>query len=158
LNIYSKKQRWKFALATVAAIIVFVSLWYTNILVSQVAEEEKSKVRSWAKAIQRKAELVNYTQELFKKISAEERKKVEIWAEANRGVTSAPDEALEIYTKILFNNNTIPMILTDQDGVIITHSNLDSSKAQNPRFIRKRLNEMKQKHPPVFLLLHQDWF
>ncbi len=149
MNIYSKKQRWKFALAIVAAIIVFVSLWYTNVLVGQIAEEEKTKVKSWAEAISRKAELVSYTQILFEKISEEERKKVEIWAEANRGVVNAPDEALDIYTKILFSNTTIPMILTDENGVIITYSNLDSAKSKESTFIRKRLNEMQNKHEPV---------
>ncbi|MEQ8907832.1 MAG: HAMP domain-containing sensor histidine kinase [Vicingaceae bacterium] len=156
MNIYSKKQRWKFALAIVAAIIVFVSLWYTNILVGQIANEEKNKVKSWAEAIQRKAELVSYTQDLFKKISAEERKKAEIWAEANRGVTSAPDEALEIYTKILFNNNTIPIILTDESGVILLHSNLDSTKTNQPNFIRKRLAEMKKKNEAVRINYYGD--
>jgi K+-sensing histidine kinase KdpD len=156
LNIYSKKQRWKFALAIVAASIVFISLWYTNILVGQIAEQEKAKVRSWAEAIQRRAELVNYTQELFEKISKEERKKAEIWAEANRGVVNAPDETLEIYTKILFNNSTIPMVLTDQNGEIISHSNLDSAKSQDPAFVRKRLNEMKAKHKPVRINFYGD--
>ena len=75
MNIYSKKQRWKFILAAIAAIIVFVSLWYTNVLVSQIADEEQNKAKSWAEAIQRKAELVNYTGELFQKIKEEETKK-----------------------------------------------------------------------------------
>ena len=78
MNIYSKKQRWKLILAAFAAIIVFVSLWYTNVLVGQIAKEGQMKARSWAKAIQRKAELVNYTQELFEKIREEETKRVKI--------------------------------------------------------------------------------
>jgi signal transduction histidine kinase len=149
LNIYSKKQRWKFALALVAAIIVFVSLWYTNILVSQIAEEEKNKAKSWAEAIQRKAELVNYTQDLFEKISEEERKKVEIWAEANRGVVTAPDDGLDIYTKILFSNTTIPTIITNEEGQIITQSNLDPERIKDSVFLKRKLSEMKAKHKPV---------
>jgi len=53
LNIYSKKQRWKLFLAVIAGLIVFVSLWYTNGLVRQIAKEEKNKAKSWALAIQR---------------------------------------------------------------------------------------------------------
>jgi len=105
LNIYSKKQRWKFVLAAIAAIIVFVSLWYTNILVGQIAEEEKNKAKSWAEAIQRKAELVSYTQELFEKIEAEETKKVKIWAMATEeagkpGLNLDPTLALKLLKAI----------------------------------------------------------
>jgi len=160
LNIYSKKQRWKFALAAIAAIIVFVSLWYTQILVGQIAEEEKHKAKSWAEAIQRKAELVNYTQELFEKISEEERKKVEIWAEANRRVATSPaDEDPTFYTQIIFSNTTIPMIITQNRGVIdkttIT-KNLDSTKAADTTFLKKRLAEMQRKNKVIGLNYFAD--
>ena len=149
MSIYSKKQRWKLALAAVAALIVFISLWYTSMLVGEIAEEERAKAKSWAEAIQRKAELVSYTQDLFEKISVEERKKVEIWAEANRGVVNAPDDGLEIYTKILFSNTTIPMILTNSDGKITRHRNLDNSKADDSLYLKRRFLEMKEANEPV---------
>ena len=150
MNIYSKKQRWKFALATIAAIIVFVSLWYTSILVGKIAEEEKNKATSWAEAIQKKAELVNYTQDLYKKITEEERKRVEIWAEANRRVALVDiNEDPSFYTKIMFNNSTIPMILTDGAGTIITHSNLDSTKLSDSLYLRQALSKMKQENKVV---------
>jgi hypothetical protein len=65
LNIYSQKQRWKLFLAALAMLIVIASLWYTNILVKKIADEERVKVQLWAEAIQNKAKLVNYTSELF---------------------------------------------------------------------------------------------
>lgn len=149
MNIYSKKQRWKFALAIVAAIIVFVSLWYTNVLVREIADEEKNKAKAWAEAIQRKAELVSYTQDLFEKLSEEERKKVEIWAEATGSVINAPDENLELYTKIINSNSTIPIILKNDNNKIITHRNLDEEKAKDTAYILKRLEIMKAKNDPV---------
>jgi nitrogen-specific signal transduction histidine kinase len=157
LNIYSKKQRWKFALATIAAVIVFLSLWYTNILVSQIAEEEKSKAKSWAEAIQRKAELVNYTQELFKIISEEERKRAEIWAEANRRVAAAPiDEDPGFYTKILFSNKTIPMILTDEKDKIITFANLDPEKSKDSLYLRTQLKKMRDLNGAVRIEYYEN--
>ncbi len=159
MNIYSKKQRWKFILATIAAIIVFLSLWYTNILVSQIAEEEKSKAQSWAEAIQRKAELVNYTQELFETISEEERKRAEIWAEANRRVALAPiDEDPAFYTKILWYNTTIPMILTDESGKIITSANLDSELSKDSIFLQEQLEKMEELNGQVKINYYEDQF
>tara|TARA_B100001063_G_scaffold185460_1_gene175263 strand:+ start:34959 stop:36467 length:1509 start_codon:yes stop_codon:yes gene_type:complete len=150
LNIYSKKQRWKFALAIVAAIIVFVSLWYTNVLVREIADEEKNKAKAWAEAIQRKAELVSYTQDLFEKLSEEERKKVEIWAEASRSVINAPDDNLELYTKILTGNTTIPIIRTDDKDNIKSYRNLEEEKVKQAVLV-KRLNQMKSKNKPVVI-------
>ncbi|MBK7183337.1 MAG: hypothetical protein IPH89_10580 [Bacteroidetes bacterium] len=84
MSIYSKKQQWKLGLFSTAVIIVSASLWYTNTLVNKIAQEERTKVKLWADAIQKKANLVQYTNELFDKIKVEERKKVELWAEATR--------------------------------------------------------------------------
>ena len=52
LNIYSKKQRWKLFLVIAALIIGVLSLWYTNILVKKLSEEERKKVELWAKGQQ----------------------------------------------------------------------------------------------------------
>src|SRR5437868_3852587 len=88
MNIYSKKQRWKWVLFILALIIIFTSLWYTNSLVKRIAEDEKAKVKLWAKAVQKKAKLLKFTNELFTKMKFEERKKVELYAEATRQLTS----------------------------------------------------------------------
>lgn len=157
MNLYSKKQRWKFALALMAAIIVIASLWYTNILVDEIANEERSKVKSWAEAIQRKAELVNYTQDLFEKISQEERKKVEIWAEANSKVASiSVDEDPSFYTKILWSNKTIPMILTNEKGKITNVKNLDESKSSDSSYLREQLQLMKKANDAIVINYFED--
>jgi hypothetical protein len=82
LNIYSKKKRWKWFLFATAIIIIVVSLWYTNILVRKFAEDERTNIKIWADAIQRKAKLVNYTDNFFEQIKVEEQKRAEIFAEA----------------------------------------------------------------------------
>lgn len=157
MNIYSKKQQWKFALAIVATIIVLVSLWYTNVLVRQIAKGEKEQVESWAIAIQKKAQLVNYTKEFFNLIAEEERKRVEIWAEANRRVAIAPlNEDPAFYTQILFSNTTIPMILTTEEGEIISSANLDPTLAENEAYLKARLEEMKKKKQVVEINYYED--
>jgi two-component system, sporulation sensor kinase D len=61
VNIYSRKQLWKILLFVVAMVIVVISLWYTNLLVKKISDEERSKVALWAEAISRKANLVRFT-------------------------------------------------------------------------------------------------
>ncbi len=116
MDIYSKKRRWKWILFISALIIVGISLWYTNTLVKKIATDERNKVKMWAEAIQRKANLVNYTDEFFKKIQQEERKKVELWAEAYKKLMNPElNEDLTLYLKIISENNNIPVVVTDKD-------------------------------------------
>jgi len=50
MDIYSKKQKWKFTLLGFAIIIGISSLLVTNILVSQLKNEERKKIELWAQA------------------------------------------------------------------------------------------------------------
>lgn len=158
MNIYSKKQRWKLILAAIAAVIVFVSLWYTNVLVGQIAEEEKNKATSWAEAIQRKAELVSYTQILFNKIEEEEKKRVKIWALATEEA-GKPDLDLDasLPFEIITSNKTIPIILTAIDGRVTSTTNLDPEKEKDSVYIQEQLDFMKQKNRPIEINYFADF-
>ena len=68
MSIYSQKNRWKILLALLAILIVIASLWYTNRLVKKISNDERSKLELWAKAIQKKANLVRITSFLFEEI------------------------------------------------------------------------------------------
>jgi hypothetical protein len=127
MNIYTQKQNWKIALGAAAIVIVIASLAYTNYLIKQIANDERSKIKIWAGAIQKKARLVKYTNELFDKIKSEERKRVEIWAEASKMLTISESSAdLNFYLNVLDNNTTIPVILADDKGNITSWKNIDS--------------------------------
>ena len=120
MNIYYQKQRWKLFLLLGALSIVISSLWYTNILVKKIADDERRKVRLWAEAIQRKASLVKYTNELFKKIENEEKQKIQLWAEANKQY----ERNLSDYTfvlEVIKNNVTIPVIIADENVIYRSH-------------------------------------
>ncbi len=126
MNIYTKKKRWKWVLFTVAVFIVTGSLWYTNILVNEIARSERKNVRIWADAIQRKANLVAYTESFFEIIKEEERKRAEILADASKNMMSEMNpEVLDIYYKIITGNETIPVIMTKDNDSIVNARNVD---------------------------------
>ena len=50
MDIYSKKQKWKFALIGFALIIGISSLFVTNTLVKELKTEERKKIELWAQA------------------------------------------------------------------------------------------------------------
>jgi signal transduction histidine kinase len=125
--------------------------------VNKIAAEEKLKVKSWAEAIVKKAELVNYTNTLFNTISEEERKRVEIWAEANRRVvTSGVQDDLSFYTQILFSNTTIPIILTDKNGKIVSHRNFSETISKDTALMNIELRELQKQNTPIEIAYYKN--
>jgi len=148
VNIYIKKQIWKFILALLAAIIVSTSLWYSSRIAGRIADGERMRVQLWVKAIQKRESLMRYTNEVFEKLAREERKKVELWASATKELS----KELSDYTfalKVVADNTTVPVILTDDKDHILSHRNLDSAEIQDTASLREQLNLMKQVHPPI---------
>jgi len=123
---YRQKKLWKIFLMLFALVIVSVSLWYSNVLVHKIAQDERNKIRTWANAIQHRAQLVNSTREFFRQIQEEERKRVELYAKAQKSVANAGEtEDLGLYLEIIENNTTIPVVLTDAQGKVQNTRNLD---------------------------------
>ncbi|MCU0361001.1 MAG: hypothetical protein MUF75_09835, partial [Bacteroidia bacterium] len=153
MNIYARKQRWKMGLAAAALLIVMVSFWYSSNLVQQIKLNEKQKVELWAKAVQKKASLVKFTKELFEKIKISETKKAELFAEATRELSKGDDlsgnQDVSFVLKVLQENTTVPVILTDDQDKILTKRNLDSAMESDPVYLQNQLQIMKSLYAPV---------
>lgn len=137
-------------LLAVALAIVGISLWYTNLLVNKVAYEEKKNIRIWADAIQSKTKLVKYIEDFFQKIRIEDRKRVQLLAEAYKQVirTEDPDANLNFYVSIIRGNETIPLILTDEEGRILEATNIDFDK-DTVLFLDGALREEFTRYEPI---------
>jgi signal transduction histidine kinase len=91
-----------------------------------------------------------YTQYLVSKLKVEERKSIELWAEATR-LISLPDtiQNVDFLSTIIENNNTVPVILTDESDSIIGKRNFDLHKSGDYRYIRKQLEKIKENNNPI---------
>lgn len=123
INIYVKKQRWKMILFLLAILIGIGSLLYTNNLVETLQQEEKKKVQLWAEA----TSLLAHDE-------------------------SANAEINLYLTQVIQNNTTVPVILIDSDGNMLSR-NLDSLKSVRPGYLEKQLNIMKEQNPPIQVVL-----
>lgn len=148
MSIYSKKQQWKIWLFMAAVIIFGASLLYTNVLVNKIAKEERKKVKLWADAIQKKANLVKYTNELFNKIKIEERKKVELWAEATKQLSKDLSD-YSFVLKVVSDNTTVPVVLADENRVPLTSRNLDPKKENDKAYLTAQMKEMLAAQEPI---------
>jgi len=99
-----------------------------------------------------------YTNQLIKKLSIEERKKVELWAEATKQLANAEASTdLTFPIKVIEENNTIPVILAEKDGGIISFVNLDSVKATDPHFLKRQLEIMRTEHEPIEVTIYEEY-
>ncbi len=123
MNIYEQKQRWKLFLFAGAILIGVGSLVYTNRLV--------------------------------KALSTQERNKIQLWAEAVRVLDRAePDKSdLSFPLSVIENNTTVPVVLTDSSGNIITYRNLDSLKVEHPGYLENQVAKMKEEHDSIIINL-----
>ncbi len=120
-NIYHNKRQWKFLLLVAAIVIGFFTL--------------------------------SYTDNLIEKLSVEERKKVELWAEGSRLLVSDQDmgDNLTFVLRVIAENETVPVILTDENDNINSYRNLDERKAKHPDYLQRQLELMKEQHERIVI-------
>ena len=112
-------------MAVVALLLIAASLWYTNRLVKSIAEQETRQVKMWAAAMEQHAVMMKSTEEFFNKVSEQEQLRVELLANAYRRIIDiTSDENTAVYLDIIRNNISIPLVLTDKEGNIMSQANL----------------------------------
>ncbi|MBC7607255.1 MAG: HAMP domain-containing histidine kinase [Burkholderiales bacterium] len=92
------------------------------------------------------------TYTFFQIFKNEERIKMEHWAEAQKTLLNADENTeVELPFKIISNNKTIPIILTNQDGGIINTSNIDEKIATNKIQAATWLKKLKKENDPIVI-------
>lgn len=157
MNIYARKKQWKLLLFGLAIAIVAGSMYYTNVLVKKVAEQEQMNVKIWADAIHRKTTLVQYIEKFFQQIREEDRKRVTLLAEAYKQLIRSDDPNIDLtfYVDIIRSNENIPVILTDEEGKIINAKNVEFDK-DTVVYLSGSLLEEFSVYPPIPARYFQD--
>ncbi len=123
INFYKHKKYWKFFLLINAIAIGAFTLIYTN--------------------------------NLSKELKEEERKKAELWAQATKQLISSneSDSSIKLTLDIIKSNTTIPVILTDQNKVVLFSRNLEVPEENKEKFLQKKIVEMEKQNPPFIVNL-----
>lgn len=126
LDSYRTKRFLKAGLIVFACMIAVSSLWYTNVLVEQLKEEEEGKARRWAEA-------TNII--------------------ANRTLDENFDPTFAL--SIVRDNNTIPVIVV-LDGVITEYRNLDTSRVKEEGYLERKVKEMGDQNDPIIVAFEDN--
>lgn len=123
MNIYTKKQKWKLLLLFVAIIIAVASIFTTNKLVKQLSKEERKKVELWALGMRQLSDL------------------------------DSEEKNYTFILEVITNNETVPVILTDKNGNVVSTRNLDSDRENDPEYLELQLEKMKKENEPIEIIL-----
>ena len=100
-----------------------------------------------------------YTETLVTKLKVEERKNVELWAEAERLIIlSDSSQNVDFPYSIVDNNNTVPVILTDESDNIISARNFNAEKISDSTYMIKNLNKIREKNKPIMINLENGHY
>ena len=101
-----------------------------------------------------------FTTNLVNRLKIEERRKVELWAEVTQLIISSADttQNLDFLSSIIDNNNTVPVILTDESHNIISLKNFNPEKIKNPKYLNNALQKMKEDREPIVIDLGDKHF
>ncbi len=92
-----------------------------------------------------------YTNKLVKALAVQEEKKITLWANATKLLINGEGD-INFLLDIIKDNETIPTILTDENGEIITHRNLDSNRVNDKNYLKAQLEKMKLEQEPLKIL------
>jgi signal transduction histidine kinase len=116
-----KYLHWKTYLVIIALVIVGIALYFFNQVAKEMAIEEQKKVRVLVEAIKTMSENP---------------------ASDKNDVTFA--------SKVITENTTIPLIVTDNEGNVQDNMNLDSARLRkDPGYHKRKLDEFQKLHPPI---------
>jgi len=113
------KKTNKTLLLLSALVIGVATLWFTNGLVKDLKSEERTKVKIWAKATEQTTHIDNL------------------------------DEDISFVFEVINHNNTIPVILTDDEGEILYHKNFPANKVEKEGYLKSQLLLMKESSEPI---------
>lgn len=98
------------------------------------------------------ATMTYFSNTMARRLASDEQSKMKIWAEAYRVLGSETDnnEANSLALEIISNNKTIPLLIHDVSGNIIS-SNIKLPKENQQEFLQQKLEIFKanKTHPPI---------
>jgi signal transduction histidine kinase len=111
---------WKTGLAIIAIAIVSGTIFYSQFLAKKIAKDERHKVAEWVEA-------------------------GKLFLNDNTGLS---DKLVSLI--IADSNRAIPIIVTNEKGMVLDYVNLDSAKIkEDATFLPRKIKEFRSEHDPI---------
>lgn len=96
---------------------------------------------------------LHYFDQVAKDMAIEEEKKAKLLVEAVRTVamsSTSSQSDVTFASKVIAENKTIPLFITDVDGQIIDKMNLDTTRLEKDKdYLKRKYEQFKKQHAPI---------
>ena len=124
------RHNFKYLFVITAVVIAISSIWVTQVLVNDLAQEERKKIEIWAESVKL---MTTQTQNL----------------DVNSDVVNEYDKLI---FKFIEGNTTIPLVLVDEEDNIQQFRNINNlPEHDQDEFLKKKLQKFKKINPPIVL-------
>lgn len=119
MDFYRRKNLWKLFLFVFASLIGVATLWYTEGFLDELRKEEVKKM--------------NQIGDIYQRL-----------------ISADPNQKITVFEhRIIETNNTIPILIADRDGNFTQGKNLNTEKTSDPKWVAKKIEEMKSQAEPI---------
>ena len=93
---------------------------------------------------------VYYSNKLADDMAAEERQRISLWAEATRRLVSDVEGSdLSFILKVIEGNNSIPVLVVDEQGEVVVSRNIEVDEESDKEFIEETIADFQSAHEPI---------
>lgn len=126
---YEYRQNFKYFFVGAAILIAISSIWVTQVLVKDLARDERKKIEIWAESVKL---MTTQTQNL----------------DIDPNVFNDYDNLI---LKFIQGNTTIPLVLVTETDSVILFNNINLPEQNQTVFLQRKLTKFKSKNPPIVL-------
>ena len=123
------RRNFKYLFVVAAGIIAVSSIWVTQVLVNDLAKEERKKIEIWAESV---------------KLVTIQTQNVDV----DPGIFNDYDN---LVFKFIQGNTTIPLLLVAEKDSIILFNNINLPEQKQDEFLQKKLEKFRKTNPPIIL-------
>ena len=123
------RRNFKYLFVVAAGIIAVSSIWVTQVLVNDLAKEERKKIVIWAESV---------------KLVTIQTQNVDV----DPGIFNDYDNLI---FKFIQGNTTIPLLLIAENDSVILFNNINLPEQKQDEFLQKKLEKFKKTNPPIVL-------
>lgn len=147
-SINDSRQWWTYIFILIAVLIVIATVYFSNSLSRQLAEEERKKAELWAEStkILTVPDSLDFSEnEAYPSYEALENKQME-----------TESTLLNLITKIINGNTSIPVILCDEQDSVNDHRNIKIPEKDAEAFLKNKIEKFKAKNPPIVITIDDN--
>ncbi|HCC50976.1 MAG TPA: ATP-binding protein [Porphyromonadaceae bacterium] len=147
-SINDSRQWWTYIFILIAVLIVIATVYFSNSLSRQLAEEERKKAELWAEStkILTVPDSLDFSEnEAYPSYEALENKQME-----------TESTLLNLITKIINGNTSIPVILCDEQDSVNDHRNIKIPEKDAEAFLKNKIEKFKAKNPPIVITINDN--